>query len=297
MKGISKVLRFGIKFAVAASFISVGAQAFDKRTKVVYGKDDRLDVYQVSDPALLSMADSTVAMIPKANLTVQNQTGAISIQSGSFGADYGLCKDEPFFSQPNGAMCSGFLVGPDLIATAGHCVSDFDCSTQSFVFNYKMGGPGLNPTVASLDDVYTCKKVIARELTRNQDYSLVQLDRPVVGHTIAKLSLTPAKQGDSLILIGHPAGLPTKIAGGANVRKDEKGYFVANTDSYGGNSGSAVFSAVTGEVVGILVRGEEDFKYDTGNQCTRSNYCADGDCRGEDVTHIEYILKNLKPVQ
>lgn len=296
MKRISKVLRVGIKFAVAASFISLGAQAFDKRTKVVYGKDDRLDVYQVSDPELLAMADSTAAMIPKANLALNTSTNVVSIAQSSFGADYGLCKDEPFYSQPNGAMCSGVLVGPDLLATAGHCVSDFDCSSQSFVFNYKMGGPGLNPAMASGDDVYNCKKVVARELTRNQDYALIQLDRPVVGHTIAKLSATPAKQGDSLILIGHPAGLPTKIAGGANVRKDESGYFVANTDSYGGNSGSAVFSAVSGEVVGLLVRGEEDFKYDIGGQCTRSNYCADGDCRGEDVTHIDYIVKALKTV-
>ncbi len=297
MKRISKALHFGVKFAVAASLVALGAQAFDKRTKVVYGKDDRLDVYQISDPALLAMADSTAAMIPKSNLTLQAATGVVSIQSSSFGADYGLCKDEPFFSQPNGAMCSGFLVGPDLLATAGHCVSDFDCSSQAFVFNYKMGGPGLNPAVASVDDVYSCKKVVSRELTRNQDYALIQLDRPVVGHTIAKLSQAPAKPGDSLILIGHPAGLPTKVAGGASVRKNETGYFVANTDSYGGNSGSAVFSAVTGEVVGILVRGEEDFKFDNAGQCTRSNYCADGDCRGEDVTHIDYIVKGLKAVQ
>jgi len=294
VKRISRVLRVGIKFAVAASFISVGAQAFDKRTKVVYGKDDRLDVYQVSDPDLLAMADSTAAMIPKANLTLQVATNLVSIAQSSFGTDYGLCKDEPFFSQPNGAMCSGVLVGPDLLATAGHCISDADCSSQSFVFNYKMGGPGLNPVAASADDVYNCKKVVARELTRNQDYALIQLDRNVVGHTIAKLSEKPAKKGDALILIGHPAGLPTKIAGGANVRKNEKGYFVANTDSYGGNSGSAVFSAVSGEVVGLLVRGEEDFKYDTGGQCTRSNYCADGDCRGEDITHIDYIINALE---
>lgn len=297
MKRISRVLRVGIKFAVAASFISLGAQAFDKRTKVVYGKDDRLDVYQVSDPALLAMADSTAAMIPKANLTAINQTGVVSIHANTFGLDYGLCKDEPFFSQPNGAMCSGFLVGPDLLATAGHCISELDCASQSFVFNYKMGGPGLNPVAVAADDVYSCSKVVARELTKDQDYALIQLDRPVVGHTIAKLSQAPARQGDSIILIGHPAGLPTKIAGGASVRKDETGYFVANTDSYGGNSGSAVFSAVTGEVVGILVRGEEDFKYEMAGQCTRSNYCADGDCRGEDVTHIDYIIKGLKTVR
>lgn len=296
MKRISKVFRVGAKVALAASFAAVNVSAADmytKRPKVIYGKDDRLDVYQVSDAALLSMASSTAAMIAKYQLTSQDDNQTFEIKGKIFGEDFGLCKDEPFYSQPNAAMCSGFLVGPDLLATAGHCISDFDCSSNAFVFNYKMSGPGMNPTSASAADVYACKKVIARELTRKQDYALVQLDRPVVGHAPLSLSQTPAKQGDALVMIGHPSGLPTKIAGGASVRKGEEGYFVANTDSYGGNSGSAVFNATTQEVVGILVRGEVDYKYDNANMCTRSNYCADEDCRGEDVTHIEYIIKSL----
>lgn len=297
MNRISKVLFFGIKLGVVVSLVGISAfsEEQNKRIKVVYGKDDRLDVYQVSNPALINLADATAAMIPLANLSTVNQL--INVKAGLFGESYGLCKDEPFYNQPNGAMCSVFLVGPDLVATAGHCITDVDCSENAFVFNYKMTGPGRAPAASSPDDVYQCKKIIARELTREQDYALVQLDRPVVGHTPLTLSKTPAKAGDSLILIGHPAGLPTKIAGGANVRKVEKGYFSANTDSYGGNSGSAVFNATTNEVVGILVRGEEDFKYDSTNWCLRSNYCADGDCRGEDVTQIEYILNSLKSMQ
>lgn len=36
-----------------------------------------------------------------------------------------------------------------------------------------------------------------------------------------------------------PAGLPTKIAGGATMRDaSPNGYYVANLDTYGGNSGS-----------------------------------------------------------
>lgn len=291
---------------MAASFVAASAGAADmrpkvademytKRPKVIYGKDDRLDAFQVSDSGLLAVTASTAAMMSKFQLANQNQS--VSIQSRVFGDNYGLCKDEPFYSQPNAATCSGFLVGPDLLATAGHCISDFDCSSNVFVFDYKMAGPGQNPTSTVVDNVYSCKRVVARELTRKQDYALVQLDRPVVGRTPLVLSRTPAKEGDALVLIGHPSGLPTKIAGGASVRKNEEGYFVANTDSYGGNSGSAVFNAQTLEIVGILVRGEEDFKYDNSNQCTRSNYCADGDCRGEDATHIEYVINALKTAQ
>ncbi|MBL7545333.1 MAG: hypothetical protein JNL11_16055 [Bdellovibrionaceae bacterium] len=68
MKRISKVFVASAQLALAASFISLTAYAIDKRgdrqIKAVYGKDDRLEVFQVSSPALLSIAASTAAMIP-----------------------------------------------------------------------------------------------------------------------------------------------------------------------------------------------------------------------------------------
>jgi V8-like Glu-specific endopeptidase len=103
------------------------------------------------------------------------------------------------------------------------------------------------------------------------------------------LQQKPVQVGDELYIVGHPAGLPTKIAGGAVVRSVKSTFFKANLDSYGGNSGSAVFNAQTNEIVGILVRGDQDFKYDQANSCTRSNICENDGCRGEDVTNITYI--------
>jgi hypothetical protein len=92
--------------------------------------------------------------------------------------------------------------------------------------------------------------------------------------------------------------LPLKVAGGAKVRSNSSpGYFVANLDTYGGNSGSAVFNAQTLKVEGVLVRGETDFN-DSGS-CTVSNRCSDSSCRGEDVTRIAsvipFIPKNTDP--
>lgn len=271
--------------------LAQASQQSYKRPKVIYGNDDRLDSYQVSSPSLLAVSSSTAAMIPVSSL--KNKGSFYELPNNKFGEDYGLCKNEPFYTQPNAALCSGFLVGPDLLATAGHCVSEGECSSNAFVFDYKMADAKTAPTTAANDNVYFCKEVVARELTRQQDYALVRLDRPVVGRQPLTMASTPAVAGDQLVMVGHPSGLPTKIAGGATVRKLEKGFFVANTDSYGGNSGSAVFNSQTLEVVGILVRGEEDFAYDSNGQCTRSNYCKDDGCRGEDVTMIEYISKHL----
>jgi hypothetical protein len=85
-------------------------------------------------------------------------------------------------------------------------------------------------------------------------------------------------------VIGHPCGLPQKYAPGAQVRHNSAGpFFVANLDTYGGNSGSAVFNATNRAVEGILVRGENDFV--TNGTCYVSLVCPTTGCRGEDVTH------------
>ena len=125
-----------------------------------------------------------------------------------------------------------------------------------------------------------------------KDYAVVKLDRPVVGHNPLRLRQSGSLSvNDSIVVMGYPSGIPLKIAGGAKVRSLQSGYFVANLDTYGGNSGSAVFNETTGEVEGILVRGETDF-VSNGN-CRVSNKCKDDECRGEDVTTIAEVLGDL----
>lgn len=272
--------------------LGLATTAFTFNPKVIYGTDDRQEVFQVPDAAVREVAESTAAMIPNRSL-VASTRGSINISGRSYGSAYGLCKDEPFFDQTAAANCSGFLVGENLLATAGHCIKETDCANFSFVFGFKMTDAQTQVLEVGNDQVYKCKRIVSRELTRQQDYALVELDRPVVGVRPLRLQQVDAKVADPIIVIGHPAGLPTKVASNAGVRRLDNGFFVANLDTYGGNSGSAVFNANTLEVVGILVRGEQDFAYDQANKCTRSNYCQDDGCRGEDVTHISFINRAL----
>ncbi|WII70990.1 serine protease [Bdellovibrio sp. 22V] len=278
-----------VSVAVAATF-SVGF--VNITPKVIYGEDNRRDVYEVPRADIREIADSTVALIPTRDLSTQ-AGGLVKINSSQYGVDMNLCSDEPFFDQPTAANCSGSLVGDDLIATAGHCVSNSDCSKYAFVFGFKMNSAKSGPETVPASEVYNCKEIVAREFTGQQDYALVRLDRPVRGHRILSLQKTPVQPGDAIYVVGHPSGLPTKVADGANVRAQQKGYFQTNLDTYGGNSGSAVFNAETHEVVGILVRGAQDFTYDRARQCTTSNKCSNDGCRGEDVTNISYIVDAL----
>ncbi|XGC82451.1 serine protease [Bdellovibrio bacteriovorus] len=278
-----------ISVAVLATF-SVGFA--NVTPKVIYGEDNRVDVYEVTRSDIREIADSTVALIPTRDVVNKNN-GYFEILTEKYGTQMNLCTDEPYYHQPVAANCSGSLVGEDLIATAGHCISASDCSAYSFVFGFKMTDAKTGPQMIPAEDVFACKEIVAREYTGSQDYALVRLDRAVRGHRVLKLQQTPAQPGDQIYVVGHPAGLPTKIADGAEVRAQNGNYFTSNLDTYGGNSGSAVFNAATNEVVGILVRGAQDFAYDRANKCTRSNVCTNDSCRGEDVTNISYIVQAL----
>jgi len=68
-------------------------------------------------------------------------------------------------------------------------------------------------------------------------------------------------------------------------------WFVANTDTFVGNSGSGVFDANTKELVGILVRGAQDYVAD--GSCNRVNVCPNDGCRGEDVIYAYRAIDDM----
>lgn len=261
---------------------------------VIYGNDDRLDVYQVSEQLWKTKADSTVALMQSSKLVVKG--AGFEVKTTNYGTSQSLCKQEPFYEQVTAAFCSGSLIAPDIIMTAGHCIrTQSSCATTKFVFNFAYKTKGVDPKLVAADDVYSCKTLIHSEMDPNteSDYALIRLDRKVAGHAVMPIRQAgQVAKNDPLVVIGHPSGLATKIAGNAKVRDiSNAAYFIANTDTYGGNSGSAVFNADTGLIEGILVRGEVDFKYENG--CYVSNVCKDDDCRGEDVTRVSEILKHV----
>ncbi|MCA9450050.1 MAG: hypothetical protein KC931_23210, partial [Candidatus Omnitrophica bacterium] len=100
-----------------------------------------------------------------------------------------------------------------------------------------------------------------------------------------------------LVVLSYPYGLPGKIAGGGNVRdNDRPQFFTGNLDNYGGSSGGAVLNLDTMVVEGIVNGGEADFVEDGG--CTRSKHCSDNgdDCQGERVMRTTIFSDLITPV-
>jgi hypothetical protein len=279
-------------------------QIKDVGTPAIYNVDDRKEYYESSSqPLLQRAADSTLVMIEKSNLTGWSQDQSAStkvrINAPIFGRQYNLCRDERFYDQPSVGKCSSFLVGADLIATAGHClVTQADCNNNVFVtdYMYKSGKSDLSTVDSS--QIYTCKMLTARAVTtKGADFALVRLDRPVPDRT--PLTLNTSGQtplGTEVALIGYPTGLPLKIAANGRVRYSVlSDSFVTDLDAFGGNSGSAVVNKNTGVVEGILVRGSKDFTLKDG--CYESHYCEGLNCTGEDVTKASAFAAQLNSTQ
>ncbi|MBC7691718.1 MAG: trypsin-like peptidase domain-containing protein [Methylotenera sp.] len=232
---------------------------------VIRGEDGRIEAYEVQDSLLKSMSDANVAIFNKSELSISRKQ--VKLKKGeTFGEANNLCTDQRFLQQPRNSFCSGTLIAPNLILTAGHCVSPSGNQEPSwcrknvkFVFGYEMASAD---SVNAIDksETYDCKNIVAFKMDLQGenyvDYALVQLDRVVTNHVPAAVdrSLLPIDLKTPLTLIGYPDGLPKKVALGGSVKTSDpkQSYYTADLDSIGGNSGSPVFNAKTGEVVGIL---------------------------------------------
>jgi V8-like Glu-specific endopeptidase len=193
------------------------------------------------------------------------------------------------------------LVAPDIVATAGHCVvNEITCLENVWTF-------GLDKTSGqsrkiNKREIYRCKELISSRtdhVTKN-DFALVRLDRAVVGARPLKLSAINSVLSTQAeyIVVGHPSGLPLKVSiGGKIVDNSQKHYFRMEADTFAGNSGAAVLSLPELEVVGILVRGSLDFKFDRFEGCSIVNRCEEvgkgSDCSGESATRISELTPFL----
>lgn len=232
---------------------------------IIYGQDDRLDYYEIYDIEIQKQAMACPAIMDVKKLKDKgNGTFDIQPHISSDGSIYTYGKRYDFEEivlkfkdQPMASSCSSFLVAPNIVVTAGHCIknkSKKELQDVRFVFGYWM----ISITDANLniphENVYSIEKVIHYEYSPLNaiDYAIIELDRDVTVAEPLDLSYSELKEGDYVYIIGYPSGLPLKYAPNAYAFRINEQSFVASIDAFKGNSGSPVFNS-NGEVVGVYI--------------------------------------------
>lgn len=266
--------------------------------QVIYGDDGRREPYLNDVPQ--SIVWATALLTDRRDL--QTIDGGYRLRTLAMGERYDTCPDEPFALQPSvEGKCSGFLVAPDLLVSAGHCFLDSgSCRQTAVIFDYAFRAVDSDPTHLTSTSVYHCAEVIKRvyrPFSDGADYALIRLDRATERQPLAIRATGKINDDALLMVVGHPLGMPTKISLGVRVVANNKDqYFVSDSDTYDVSSGSPVVDSASGLVEGIIVRGEEDFVV-TDDGCKRSLVCPSAtDCYGEHVvrsTVFAHLINQL----
>lgn len=269
--------------------------------KSIYGKDNRKNIYEEGIDSLTKVMALKVACLIKSSSLKNRGDGTFEIISeGRLGNLLGLCESEMFTNEPVASFCSGFAISRNLFATAGHCLDDENLNEIRIIYGFRMIDKNIPNLIIPASDIYEPTRIVKRKLDKNtlEDFTIVEVNKEFPDHKIVQIRKNDkVKIGEELFVIGYPSGIPLKIAADSKVLKNDNNFFfVTNTDTFGGNSGSPVFNKNNNTVEGILVRGHDDYMLVKISNCSVTVKCPQsiGNCTGESVSRTSQFWDVIK---
>jgi S1-C subfamily serine protease len=253
--------------------------------------DSRIELKQL-DPLIdwqqriLLNAKSVGLVIRKDNL-VRNTDTTMRVGTGlTLGKKYNLCSDQAFAEQPVAGEGTAFVINDLAFMSASHVFKD-PLDRYAIVFGFEI----INTFGAFAIDIPNDNIFYPTSITYRDealDLVVVGVDRQVSRPALS-LSIKGISEGDEVYALGYPSGLPMKLLLNANiVTNDDLQSFYTSLDAFQGNSGSPVFNLDTQEVIGVLVSGESDYRWN--GSCNVTTLCRFPYCKGEKVIKISQFL-------
>ncbi|WP_336093384.1 trypsin-like peptidase domain-containing protein [Leeuwenhoekiella sp. CH_XMU1409-2] len=279
----------------------------------VFGPDDRKEAQDAI--GYQDFVRATAVMVSKESIR-NNVAYSYSLRerlSMTFNTD-NFDDNVMFLEQPALANCTGFLIAPDILVTAGHCIKTIeDAEPYVWVFDYtstQQFNTNTHAIPLDPDDVYEVAEVLSAALDdeTSDDYAVLRLKRKSDRRPYRFRTSGTITEGTGVNTIGAPTGLPLKFAENAEVvDASPTNWFKSDIDSFPGNSGGPVFDDY-GWIEGILVRGAVtyrngdytgDYYYDETCDCIKTvnfnsaSYTAG--CQSHKITHVpsELLVRSI----
>jgi hypothetical protein len=186
---------------------------------------------------------------------------------------------------------TGYLLGPDTVLTCWHGSEYFSGRAQVAIFSHALAQDGAAVTdlpVSQLRSVAAYRAVkpppAGDRGSCSGDWVILQLEHPVTHlGPLAPPRLEAPRPGRAVYTLGHPLGLPLKLATGGAVVSASDGAFRTSLDTFAGNSGSPVFDAGSHALLGLVIegqKGQDDFEPAPARRCYVTNRI-DGPAEGQ----------------
>ncbi len=269
------------------SLIALNASA------AIVGEDNRIafEELQKFNPAIL--AEATATQLSAKYLTkIDDQT--MSYPTGKI---QNQCPGEKFSNYRTLGGCSGFLIAPNILVTAGHC-KDYsvpDCSDDAWLFHHYYS-PTESKAKLKNEDIFYCSKVLAYEHNQDADFAVLMLDRPVPNAKVLKIDTRDQSElHDPVAILGYPLGLPFTYTPGGRILSKNKSYLQTDSDAFKNNSGSALVNMRTGHVEGILTNSKRGLGLNELDGCAESIHYPQDSFKTiiNRLSRIPYIQENF----
>jgi V8-like Glu-specific endopeptidase len=245
--------------------------SFSLNSFAIYDEDDRKDLFEITDPKLKKVATAMAYQIEFVELSGWTFNRFWTRVMEPF-QQRGICEDEKFAKQLSMRNnCTAILVSPKHLLTAGNCITDHYCSNDLywFMFDYSLKNGGPFDVKHHNDNFFRCDKIVKRVFDPNTatSFTLMELKKTVKGVTPMKYRKSGSLElNEELIVMGHPRGLPLKIANNVQVWDQNETHFTLNSDISGETRGAAILNAKSLELEGIMVYGTPNYEQ-IGRDC------------------------------